>query len=83
MQELGFKVHTSKEQYEEMKKMLRTEIGDEELDGVVGGNDSPKMKGKFDPPINWTCHYCGATMLLRNVQDGPKHMTKCPNNPYK
>ncbi len=83
MQDLGFKVPTSKEEYEEMKKMLRTEIGDEELDAVVGGNDSPNMKGKFNPPINWTCHFCGATMLLRNVQDGPKHMTKCPNNPYK
>ena len=29
------------------------------------------------------CPFCGATVIIRQFQDGPKHMTKCPNNPYK
>jgi hypothetical protein len=83
MSDYVFKAPTSQEEYDAMKKLLRTPISDDEASMVSGGNDSPEMKGKLNPPISWTCHFCGATMLLRSIQDGPKHMTKCPNNPYK
>ena len=82
MADYEFKAPTSKEEYEEMKKLLRTEIADEALDAVTGGNDDPNMKGKTKP-TPWTCPFCGATVMIRQFQDGPKHMTKCPNNPYK
>ena len=29
------------------------------------------------------CPFCGATIMIYQFEDGPKHMTKCPNNPYK
>lgn len=77
------KVPTSKEEMEELRKMLRQEITGDELVSVTGGNDDPKMKGKFDPPVPWTCPGCGATIMIRQFMDGPKHMTKCPGNPYK
>ncbi len=80
MADFEFKVPTNKEEYEEMKKLLRTEIGDEELDAVVGGNDDVKGKNKGTP---WNCPFCGATIIIRQFQDGPKHVTKCPNNPFK
>lgn len=73
------KVPTSKEEMDELRKSLRLEIGDDDLDEVVGGNDTLKGKAK----IPWTCHYCGATIMCKAVQDAAKHMTKCPNNPYK
>ena len=79
MAEFEVKVPTSKAEYDEMVKSLRSEISDDELDSVVGGNDDPKGKAG----IPWTCHYCGATIMCKMVQDACKHMTKCPNNPYK
>ncbi len=47
---------------------------------VVVGNDDPHH-GQTSVP--WNCHFCGATVMLRQTQDAAKHMTKCPNNPYK
>ena len=81
MAEFDFKVPTSKEEMEELRKSLREEISDETLDDVVGGNDD--LKGKSKKSIPWTCHFCGATIMCKAIQDAAKHMTKCPNNPYK
>ena len=80
MADFEIKVPTSQAEWDEMKKMLRSEIGDDELDSVVGGNDDLKGKTKGIP---WTCHFCGATITCKAIQDAAKHMTKCPNNPYK
>ena len=73
------KIPTSKEEMEELRKSLRQEISDDDLDQIVGGNDD--LKGKTTIP--WTCHFCGATIMCKALQDAAKHMTKCPNNPYK
>ena len=51
-----------------------------ELLNIVFGNDD--VKPKADPVI-WTCHFCGATVRLKQKVDAGKHMSKCPNNPYK
>ena len=75
-----FKAPASQAEWDEMKKLLRSEISDDQLDDIVGGNDD--VKGK-QPPTPWICPFCGATVMIRQFQDGPKHMTKCPNNPYK
>ena len=83
MAEYDFKVPTSKEEMDALRASLRQEISDADLDSVTGGNDDPKMKGKNDPPVPWVCPFCGATVMIRQFQDGPKHMTKCPGNPYK
>ncbi len=79
MADFDFKVPTSRAEYEEMKKMIRAEISDDELDNVIGGNDD--LKDKID--MVWTCPFCGAVVKCKFVQDAAKHMTKCPNNPYK
>lgn len=79
MAEFDFKVPTSKEEMEELRKTLREEISDEALDNIVGGNDD--LKGKST--IIWTCPFCGAAVKCKQMQDAAKHMTKCPNNPYK
>lgn len=79
MAEFDFKAPTSQAEYDEMKKLLRSQISDDQLDDVVGGNDDLKGKAK----IPWTCHFCGATIMCKAVQDAAKHMTKCPNNPFK
>ncbi len=83
MAEYEFQVPTSQEEMDALRQSLRQEISEEALDAVTGGNDDPKMKGKYNPPVPWTCPFCGATVMIRQFQDGPKHMTKCPNNPYK
>ena len=83
MAEFDFKVPTSKEEYEAMKKMLRTEIGDDELEAVVGGNDDKPKKKKSKEGLPWNCPFCGAQIMIYQFEDGPKHVTKCPNNPYK
>lgn len=82
MAEFDFKFPTSQTEWNEMKKSLRSEISDTDLDNVVGGNDDPKMKKKNEG-TPWVCPGCGATIIIRQFQDGPKHMTKCPGNPYK
>jgi len=79
MAEFDFKAPTSQAEYDEMKKLLRSQISDDQLDDVVGGNDDLKGKTK----IPWTCHFCGATIMCKAIQDAAKHMTKCPNNPFK
>lgn len=80
---MEFKAPTSKEEMEAMRKMLRKEISDDDLDAVAGGNDD-KPKGKKDKEgLPYTCPFCGATIMIYQFEDGPKHMTKCPNNPYK
>ncbi len=82
MADFDFKFPTSQAEWNEMKKSLRSEISDADLDNVVGGNDDPKMKKKTEG-TPWVCPGCGATIIIRQFQDGPKHMTKCPGNPYK
>lgn len=79
MADFEFKAPTSQAEWDEMKKMLRSEIKDDDLDAIVGGNDDLKGKTK----IPFTCPFCGAQMVIRQVQDAAKHMTKCPNNPFK
>ena len=74
------KVPTSKEEMDELRRSLRQEIAEDDLDVITGGNDD--VKGKQDP-VPWVCPFCGATVMIRQFQDGPKHMTKCPGNPYK
>ncbi len=83
MADFEFKAPTSKEEYEEMKKALRKEINEDDLDAIVGGNDDKPKKKKDKEGIPWRCPYCGAVLTLYQFEDGPKHMTKCPNNPYK
>lgn len=79
---MEFKVPTSKEEMEALRKSLIEEISDDDLDTVAGGNDD--LKGKSKEGIPWTCPLCGKDMILYQAQDGPKHVTKdCPNNPYK
>ena len=68
---------------EALRETLRREISEEEQALVVGGNDDIKKTKKLDPPVPWECPFCGATIMIRYYGDGPKHMTKCPNNPYK
>lgn len=78
-----FKFPTSQAEMDELKKMAaRAEISDADLDTVVGGNDDVKGKGKKQG-TPWVCPGCGATIMIYQFQDGPKHMTKCPGNPYK
>ena len=83
MAEFDFKFPTSKEEYEEMKKSLRKEISDEALDAVVGGNDDKPKNKKSKEGIPWTCPGCGAQLILYQFEDGAKHATKCPGNPFK
>lgn len=79
MADFDIKCPTSQAEYDEIKKMLRTAISDDDAEAIVGGNDDLKGKAK----IPWTCHFCGATIMCKAVQDAAKHMTKCPNNPFK
>ena len=74
-----FKAPVTQEEWEALKKMLRSEISDADLEAVVGGNDRPKQ----NTPVNWVCLGCGATIVVRQLQDVAKHMTKCPCNPFK
>ncbi len=81
---MDFKAPTSKQEYEEMLKSLRTQISDDDLDAIVGGNDDkPHGSGKNKQGTPVTCPFCGATIMIYRFEDGPKHMTKCPANPYK
>lgn len=76
-----FKAPVTQEEWNELKKMLRSEISDSDLEAVVGGNDDKKDKNKDRIP--WTCPGCGATIMCSKLQDACKHMTKCPGNPFK
>ncbi len=80
MADLDYKFPSSQEEMDALRSMLRQEISEDELETVNGGNDD--MKGKFNPPVPWVCPGCGATIMIRQFMDGPKHMTKCPGNPY-
>ena len=80
---MEFKAPTSKEEYQEMLKSLRSAVSDEDLDSVVGGNDDKNKKKKNKEGIPWDCPYCGAHIILYQFEDGPKHMTKCPGIPFK
>ena len=72
-------VPKTKEEMEALRKTLVQEISDDDLDAVAGGNDD--LKEKID--MEWTCPFCGTVVKCKLVQDAAKHMTKCPNNPYK
>lgn len=73
------KFPTSQEEMDALRKMIRQEISDDDLDAVTGGNDDPKGKN----PQMWTCPGCGATMKIFQTHDKAKHMVKCPANPFK
>lgn len=75
---MEFKLPTSKEEMDALRKSLVQEISDDDLDAVAGGNDDIKGKGT----IEWTCGYCGTLVIAKQLQDCAKHMTKCPKNPY-
>lgn len=77
--DFDFKIPTSQEEMDALRKSLIEEMSDDDLDQVAGGNDD--LKGKTT--INWTCGNCGATIKCKSMQDAAKHMTKCPKNPYK
>jgi hypothetical protein len=81
----GFKVPTNKAEYDEMVKKLNTRsaIADDDLDAIVGGNDDKPKKKKDKEGLPFVCPFCGATIMVYQFEDAPKHMTKCPNNPYK
>lgn len=83
MADFEFKAPTSQAEYDAMKKALRSEISEGDLDSVVGGNDDKNKKKKVKEGIPWDCPYCGAHIILYQFEDGPKHMTKCPGNPFK
>ena len=75
-----FKVPTSQEEMDALRKTLVEEIDDDALDNVAGGNDDLKAKlGK----ATWACPLCGTLVECKSSQDPAKHMTKCPANPYK
>ena len=76
-----FKVPTTQEEMDALRAGLRQELSEDDLDAVAGGNDD--LKGKKKQGVNWICPFCGAAMVLYQAQDGPKHVTKCPNNPFK
>ena len=76
-----FKAPMTQEEWDALKTMLRSEISDADLESVVGGNDDKKDKNKNR--VQWTCPACGATLLIGSILDAAKHMTKCPNNPFK
>ena len=78
---MDIKMPTSREEMDALrKKLLVEEISDDDLDNVAGGNDDEKGKGTT---FQWTCFFCGQTMTCKSDQDTCKHMTKCPNNPWK
>ncbi|MBR3739836.1 MAG: hypothetical protein IKN04_05160 [Clostridia bacterium] len=83
MSEFGFKYPTSKEDMEKLRKQLRQEISEDDLDAIVGGNDDKNKKKKDKTGFPFTCEFCGASMVIYQFEDVGKHMTKCPNNPYK
>ena len=81
MQDIKFP--TSKEEMNEIYKMLRQEISDDDVAAVSGGNDDPGLQGKNEKGEPWVCPGCGATVMVVQLQDKAKHMTKCPANPFK
>ena len=81
MADFDFKFPTSQAEWNEMKKSLRSEISDAAMNlPMMPGVYKMKNKNEGTP---WVCPGCGATIIIRQFQDGPKHMTKCPGNPYK
>ncbi len=82
MEVSDFKFPTTQEEYDALKKSLRSEISDDEVEAVTGGNDNSR-KNKKKNGILWTCPGCGATIMVYQLQDCSKHATKCPGNPFK
>jgi len=77
---MEFKYPTTQEEMDELRKSLRREIAEEDLDMVAGGNDN--IKGK--DLIPWTCQWCGQTIMLYQIHDAAKHCAHdCPCNPFK
>ena len=52
---MEFKYPTSKEEMDELRKSLRREIDENDLEMVSGGNDD--VHGKSEP-YNWVCLGC-------------------------
>ncbi len=76
---MEIKFPTTQEEMDALRKTLVQEIDDDDLDAVAGGNDD--LKGKT--AMVWTCPQCGTVVKCKQMQDAAKHMTKCPNNPFK
>lgn len=76
---MSIKVPKTKEEFEEMRRSLRQEISEDELDVVTGGNDH--TKGDAGDPY-WTCAWCGTTIKMNKEHDAAKHMAKCPKAPW-
>ena len=79
---MEFKFPTNQAEMDALRKGLVQELSDDDLGAVAGGNDDAKGKNKNNG-INWVCPACGGTFVLYSAQDGPKHIVKCPKNPYK
>lgn len=75
---MDIKIPSTKEELEEMRKNLRQQISEDDLDGIVGGNDTEKEKSN----LLWTCAWCGTTIQLKFEMDACKHMSKCPKAPW-
>lgn len=80
MSEFDIKIPTTQAEMDELRKSLREEISDDDLDAVVGGNDTQKGKGKGR---EWICPGCGATVWCKSGKDASKHATVCPGNPFR
>ena len=78
---MEFKLPTSKEEMEALRKSLVEEMSDDDLDMVAGGNDD--LKGKNKEGFPYTCGWCNQTFVFKQYADACKHATKCPANPYK
>lgn len=74
------KMPTSKEEMDALRKKLRVEISDDQMEPVTGGRKS--YAGKES--LAWVCSYCGKTIMVRTSQDAAKHLAEeCPSNPYQ
>ena len=60
-----------------------------EKDGHIASEQVPQLycekDGMFLPDrfVRGTCPFCGAVVHCKQIHDAAKHMTKCPNNPFK
>jgi len=78
---MEFKYPTSKEEMEELRKSLRREIAEDDLELVSGGNDDVKGKSQ---PYDWVCPGCGMIVRVKQEHDKAKHCVhECTANPWK
>ena len=78
---MEFKYPTTQEEMDELRNSLKSELAEEALDAVVGGNETVQGQGGY---ISWTCQWCGQTLQLKQMHDAAKHCAHdCPCNPFK